>query len=140
MEILDTTQADQDREIALLDKELTGAKKDILIKMDKNDAKTIWTHMQRFAYYDDLKDLNDKFLPELAKFESTIIGFKADNEKQCLMMRDFDETLAQKGSKNQIQIIQNKIEEDCATKKEQADFISKMEELNTSHEQQIAEQ
>ena len=40
-----------------------------MLKLDKGDAKVIWNHMTRFAYYDDLKDLNMKFLPELAKFE-----------------------------------------------------------------------
>ena len=34
--------------------------------MTKAAAKNIWTYMQRFPHYDDLKDLNNKFLPQLA--------------------------------------------------------------------------
>ena len=69
MEKLEVTQADQDKEIEQLGNELTTANKTLMIKMDKNDAKVIWSHLQRFCYYDDLKELNNKFLPELAKFE-----------------------------------------------------------------------
>ena len=37
--------------------------------MKKSDASTMWNYMNRFTHYDDLIDLNEKFLPELAKVE-----------------------------------------------------------------------
>jgi len=43
--------------------------------MQKADAAKIWTYLQRFPHYDDLKDLNNKFLPELAKLEQEIANF-----------------------------------------------------------------
>ena len=35
----------------------------------KKDASKIWKYMERFAVYEDLKNLNHKFLSELAKCE-----------------------------------------------------------------------
>lgn len=37
--------------------------------LNKKDASKIWKYMDRFAVYEDLKILNHKFLPELAKCE-----------------------------------------------------------------------
>ena len=37
------------------------------LSMQKEDAKKMWTYMQRFPHYEELQNLNNKFLPELAK-------------------------------------------------------------------------
>jgi hypothetical protein len=42
---------------------------DINSKLEKNEGKKIWEYFQRFAMYDDLKDLYKKVIPQLAKFE-----------------------------------------------------------------------
>ena len=42
---------------------------DMQAKLTVQDGKRIWRHFQRFAEYDDLKDLYTKCVPELAKFE-----------------------------------------------------------------------
>jgi hypothetical protein len=44
-------------------------------KLDQKDVAKIWAHFQRFAEYGDLKDLYNKVLPEIAKFEQKIINF-----------------------------------------------------------------
>lgn len=44
MEKLDTTQADQDKEISLLNGEVTNTQKELLLKLNKNDATAIWRH------------------------------------------------------------------------------------------------
>ena len=75
MEKLDSTQADQDDEIAGLNKEISKTQNSLHIKMDKSDATKIWTNFQRFAEYNDLKDLYTKCIPELAKFEQKIYDF-----------------------------------------------------------------
>jgi hypothetical protein len=69
VEKLDRTQADQDKEIGSLAREINEFAKDLSLKLDKNDATRIWKHFQRFAEYSDLKDLYAKCIPELAKFE-----------------------------------------------------------------------
>jgi hypothetical protein len=40
---------------------------DLKMKMSLDDGRKIWMQLKRFPFYDDLKELNDKFLPELAK-------------------------------------------------------------------------
>ena len=69
MEKLDRTQADQDKEIASLAKEVSDCFRQLHLKLEKDDGTKIWNHFQRFAEYSDLKDLYNKTLPELAKFE-----------------------------------------------------------------------
>ena len=36
--------------------------------------------MQRFPLYEDIKDLNNKFLPELAKMEQHVANFQLELE------------------------------------------------------------
>ena len=91
---LDRTQADQDREISALNVEVTRCNHNLNLKMDKNDGTRIWKHFQRFAEYNDLKDLYAKTLPELAKFEQKIINFEQEIEKCNMIIRRFDEHLS----------------------------------------------
>ena len=51
---------------------------DIVSKMNKEDGKKIWLQLKRFPFYEDLKDLNDKFLPELQKFQVQCSQFDID--------------------------------------------------------------
>ena len=43
--------------------------KEIPLCMLKKDAAKMWSYLQRFPHYEELKELNDKFLPEIAKNE-----------------------------------------------------------------------
>lgn len=60
----------------------------------------IWKHFQRFAEYNDLKDLYNKCVPELAKFEERVLDFQTELDKHQLVIRRFDETVATKASKH----------------------------------------
>ena len=102
MEKLDVTQAHQDTEIEVLNNAVTRAEKDLELKLNKNDATRIWKHFQRFAEYNDLKELYSKCLPELAKFEQKIANFQLEYDKNQLVIGRFDEVVATKSSKNQI--------------------------------------
>jgi len=42
---------------------------DLGLCLNKKDAAKMWTYLQRFPHYEEMKALNDKFLPELAKTE-----------------------------------------------------------------------
>ena len=46
----------------------------------------IWTYMGRFPLYEDLKELNNKFLPELAKVEQCIANFTQDQKNMREMI------------------------------------------------------
>ena len=35
----------------------------------------MYKYLQRFPHYEELKELNDKFLPELVKIESQVADF-----------------------------------------------------------------
>ena len=48
---------------------MANCTRELYSKLGKEDAKEIWKYFERFAMYDDLKDLYKKTLPELAKFE-----------------------------------------------------------------------
>ena len=38
-------------------------------KIELPEIKKIWKNLERFALYDDFKDLHNKVIPEIAKFE-----------------------------------------------------------------------
>ena len=58
-----------------------------------------WRQLQRFAEYEDMKDLYGRVIPEIAKFESNVLNFQTENEKHYLIIRQFDETIAHKADK-----------------------------------------
>jgi hypothetical protein len=66
----------------------------MMLKLNKNDATSIWNYFQRFAEYDDLKDLYNKVLPELAKFEQKMANYEIEATKYQMMIARFDETLS----------------------------------------------
>ena len=54
--------------------------------MTRDDAKKIWAYLQRFPHYDDLKELNNKFLPELASVQLQVMKFQVEIEKLQLII------------------------------------------------------
>jgi hypothetical protein len=60
---------EQLEEIKQLDKFINEIKSEMNACMLKKDAAKMWNYLQRFPHYEELKELNDKFLPELAKTE-----------------------------------------------------------------------
>jgi len=40
------------------------------------DGQRIWKHFQRFAEYDDLKDLYHRFMPQIIKFENQVADYE----------------------------------------------------------------
>ena len=68
-------------------------------KVSTHDITKIWTHFDRFALYDDLKQLHAKTLPEIAKFEQRIIDYNKELETQKMVVSRLDSVLTQKASK-----------------------------------------
>ena len=52
-----------------------------------------------------MKDLNDKFLPELSKLELQIEGFRLEQERMQEIMRRFDSIITNKCSKEKLKEI-----------------------------------
>lgn len=97
------------------------------MKLDKREGTKIWKHFQRFAEYDDLKDLYNKCIPELAKFEQRIFDFQAENEKVTLMMRRFDEVISSKTNKAAMKDIYEYMETNYMPVKKENELKEKVE-------------
>lgn len=68
-------------------------------KVDFEELGKVWKNFEKFAMYDDLKDLYMKTVPEIFRFEGKIEEFKRDIEKQNEILLRFDEVLSEKASK-----------------------------------------
>lgn len=77
--------------------------KEIQSRLSGNDGKRIWRHFQRFAEYNDLKELYTKCVPEIARFEQKIIDFNLEVDQSNLIIRRFDENMANKAEKSSIE-------------------------------------
>ena len=64
-----------------------------------------------------------KCLPELAKFEQKIIDFNLEIEKNSLILRRFDENLANKAEKSTIEQLYNHLDIKYASKEDQEQFL-----------------
>ena len=53
----------------------------------KSEVSRIWNYMQRFPLYDDMRELNNKFLPELAKMEQVLEDYKLEMDKMKEIIR-----------------------------------------------------
>ena len=84
---------DQEEVIKSLNNDIDDVLKECNKKLAMTDGKRIWRHFQRFAEYEDLRDLYKKCIPEISKFESKILDFDDDLQKCRLVLRNFDEIL-----------------------------------------------
>ena len=57
-----------------------------------------------------MKDLNNKFLPELAKMEQTIQNYNTEIDKIKQIIREFDINLANKCNKQHMDIMNDKLD------------------------------
>ena len=62
-----------DEELKRLGLEINKAFNEIDLKVPLTDGQRIWKNFQRFAEYDDLKELYSKVLPEIGKFETKLM-------------------------------------------------------------------
>ena len=75
------------------------------------DGKRIWRHFQRFAEYEDLRDLYKKCIPEISKFECRILDFNDELQKCQFVLRKFEEILMQKAEKTVTNALYRYIDE-----------------------------
>ena len=83
-------------------KEIDTIYKECANKLALKDAQRIWRQQQRFAEYEDLRDLYKKCIPEISKFELKIMEFQKDIDKYTLVIKNFDEIILQKADKTSI--------------------------------------
>ena len=67
--------------------------------LTKKDGLRFWRQLQRFAEYEDLKDLYGKVVPEISKFEQKIIDVEGSLKNNNIIIRQFDENITSKCDK-----------------------------------------
>ena len=72
------------------------------MKVEKEDLREIYDHFERFALYEDLKDLNKKVIPEIQKFEKRLIEINKEISKQNEIVRELDLALTTKSNKQSL--------------------------------------
>lgn len=76
-----------DEEMSSLNFEITEMNQRLSQNLSAKDGRRIWKHFQRFAEYEDLKDLYNRVIPEIAKFEEKIINYERDVENSKCIIR-----------------------------------------------------
>ena len=79
--------------------------------MTIQDAQRLWRQFSRFAEYEDLKELYQRCIPEIGKFEHRILEFSREVEKFNFIIRKFDEDMMLKAEKISIKDLQRYCDE-----------------------------
>ena len=93
----------------------------------KKDERKLWDHFKGYATLDSFKDLYDRCLPQIQRFEKRIADFDHKNSIMTEIVRSFDESISSKASKLTVQALDQKIENDCSSRSEIAEFRSGVE-------------
>ena len=94
--------------------------------LTREDGRRIWRHFQRFAEYNDLKELYGKCIPQIAKFEQKIINFADQAEKVSHIVLKFDKDLVTRVEKSAFNQLKTEMEEFMKTTNEKLDFDDKI--------------
>ena len=96
---LDQALDNLDKEFDGYDAALKDFRLEVATKLSMEEGKKIWDHFQRFAEYQDLKDLYKKCIPQLAKFEQKMMDFKSNYERMEDVVVEFDKHMLTKANK-----------------------------------------
>lgn len=121
---------DQEEEFKSIMDEIDELRVKVGDMVSNQDAQRIWRHMLRFAEFEDLKDLYQRVIPEISRFEGKIIDFNQQTEKLNEIVRQFDENLMSKSDKMYIMQLQTENERRFASKDVMNDLITKINEIS----------
>ena len=107
---MELVKKNMDAEIDSLSTDLTANHRLLARKTEKDDLREIWEYFERFALYDDLKDLNHKVMPEIFKFEKRLMQHDAERETLNEVIRKLDASLSTKSNKQTIREIYDYID------------------------------
>eukprot|EP00347_Sterkiella_histriomuscorum_P014789 403359519 len=85
--------------------------KDLRKKTNNEETSRLWKNFTKYAEYGDLKDLYNKVLPEVSRFEDLLLDLSKESAKTQEIVRRFDEVMSDKASKQNFREIQLKLEE-----------------------------
>eukprot|EP00347_Sterkiella_histriomuscorum_P015229 403357819 len=84
--------------------------KDLRKKTNNEETSRLWKNFTKYAEYGDLKDLYNKVLPEVSRFEDSLLDLSKEAAKTQEIVRRFDEVMSDKASKQNFREIQLKLE------------------------------
>ena len=73
-----------------LDKRAFDIEEEVALKMNITEGQEIWKYFQKFAVYDDLKDLYHRCVPAIASFEDKLQLIRDDLKRMQEIIRSFD--------------------------------------------------
>lgn len=76
-------------------------------KVEKFEITKIWIEFKRYAFYEDFKDLYQKTVVPMQKFEQEMLDFGKGHKQMEQMIKRFDENLALKSNKKDVWKIEN---------------------------------
>lgn len=101
---------------------LNDLKNDLEKKLSHEEGRLLWANFQKYAVYDDLRDLYSKCLPAISSFEDKLIEYYNEQDKVNIMLRRFDEVICEKATRTEHRELQNLVELEFLTKKEHENF------------------
>ena len=101
---------------------LNDLKNDLEKKLSHEEGRPLWANFQKYAVYDDLRDLYSKCLPAISSFEDKLIEYYNEQDKVNMMLRRFDEVICEKATRTEHRELQNLVELEFLTKKEHENY------------------
>jgi hypothetical protein len=77
--------------------------------MDKDELKGITDTFKKFASYDDMRDLYNRCIPEISRFEDKLQQTKNEIAQFTNVILKFDESMLEKCSKKQHELLKKDV-------------------------------
>lgn len=111
-----TNQNEFDNELSSFSKDMKRMTAEMAKQLTVKDGQRIWRTFQRFAEYHDLKDLYQKCMPEISKFECRIMDFQASIDKFNEIIIRLDENISQKVDKSSMRLFETNFQQNYVSK------------------------
>lgn len=87
------------RKVDDLNKNCGELRVDMDKKLSSEEGRLIWANFQKFALYDDLRELYSKFMPAISGFEDKLSHAYSELKLFSVLLRRFDEVLCDKATR-----------------------------------------
>ena len=95
--------------------------------MENSEGVKLWKNFDHFAVYEDMKDLYQKTIPQISKFDDKLNSFKVELNQEKEIMRRFDEILCTKATRTAMESQFIEVYEVVATKTELKEWKEQVE-------------
>ena len=93
-----------------------------MTKLSKAAGEEIWQNFNKFAVYDDLRDLYQRTIPAIKQFEDKIKAFKDEIAQFQLVILNFDQNILEKTNKEVFDAFKKDAYESFLRKEEVTEF------------------